>query len=287
MNKKIQKIGIIITPDMFSNKMDGLNINGPCLIKVPNFIKNPIGKYYLYFGHHCGQHIRLAYSDNIEHGYKIFEGGVLNISQIYGYDHLSSPEIIVNHETSEIELYYHCPYKHNKIDPQSTFCARSNDGINFVSDKNMCFPYPYYRQFKHNNNIIGLAMEKIQNESHTVVFYNNKTKKILKMSRHVSMFILNNTIYLLYSTVGNTPEHIQICQLLIHEDNCYTVNESSLFFPTLEYETSGKKPTQSKYGMSNGICELRDPYAYIEDTDIYILYTVGGEKGIAIAKFIT
>lgn len=41
------------------------NINGPSLIKVPSWIDNPLGKYYLYFAHHKGRHIRLAYADSL------------------------------------------------------------------------------------------------------------------------------------------------------------------------------------------------------------------------------
>ena len=36
------------------------NINGPCLIKVPKWVENPLGKYYLYFAHHKGDRIKLA-----------------------------------------------------------------------------------------------------------------------------------------------------------------------------------------------------------------------------------
>ena len=42
---------LIIQPNMLPNK-DGDNINGPSLIKVPDWVENPLGKYYLYFSHH-------------------------------------------------------------------------------------------------------------------------------------------------------------------------------------------------------------------------------------------
>jgi len=56
----------------------GSNINGPSLLKVPKWVKEPFGKYYLYFGHHQGKYIRLAYSENIEGPYKIYRPGSLN-----------------------------------------------------------------------------------------------------------------------------------------------------------------------------------------------------------------
>ena len=41
------------------------NINGPSLIKVPEWVENKLGKYYLYFPHHKGAYIRMAYADTL------------------------------------------------------------------------------------------------------------------------------------------------------------------------------------------------------------------------------
>ena len=40
-----------------------ININGPSMIRVPSWIEQPLGKYYLYFSHHKGEFIRMAYAD--------------------------------------------------------------------------------------------------------------------------------------------------------------------------------------------------------------------------------
>jgi hypothetical protein len=32
------------------------------VIRVPDWVENPLGAYYLYFAHHKGDHIRLAYA---------------------------------------------------------------------------------------------------------------------------------------------------------------------------------------------------------------------------------
>ena len=42
-----------------------VNINGPCLIKTPDWLENKLGEYYLYFAHHKGAFLRLAVADNI------------------------------------------------------------------------------------------------------------------------------------------------------------------------------------------------------------------------------
>jgi hypothetical protein len=44
--------GPIIVPNMDAHM--GSNIQGPSLIRVPDWIDNPLGKYYLYFADHRG-----------------------------------------------------------------------------------------------------------------------------------------------------------------------------------------------------------------------------------------
>ena len=53
----------IITPNLHPSL--GPNIQGPSLIRVPDWVPNPIGRYYLYFADHKGRHIRLAYANTL------------------------------------------------------------------------------------------------------------------------------------------------------------------------------------------------------------------------------
>jgi hypothetical protein len=57
------------------------NINGPSLIAVPGWVENPLGNYYLYFSHHKGDFIRLAYADKVEGPWSIYEPGALELNQ--------------------------------------------------------------------------------------------------------------------------------------------------------------------------------------------------------------
>ena len=43
----------------------GVNIQGPSLIRVPDWIENPLGRYYLYFADHKGKYIRPAYANDL------------------------------------------------------------------------------------------------------------------------------------------------------------------------------------------------------------------------------
>jgi hypothetical protein len=66
----------IIRPEMLPGS-DGANIAGPSLIRAPAWLKNPLGKYYLYFSDHKGAYIRLAYADRVEGPWKIYAPGTL------------------------------------------------------------------------------------------------------------------------------------------------------------------------------------------------------------------
>ncbi|MCY4122873.1 MAG: hypothetical protein OXG72_18340, partial [Acidobacteria bacterium] len=67
--------GPIITPDM-DGRM-GSNIAGPSLIRVPDWVENPLGRYYLYFADHRGVYIRLAYADDLAGPWTMHEPGTL------------------------------------------------------------------------------------------------------------------------------------------------------------------------------------------------------------------
>ena len=61
----------------------GVNIQGPSLIRVPDWVRDPLGKYYLYFADHKGLYIRLAYADNILGPWKIHVPGSLQLTDTH------------------------------------------------------------------------------------------------------------------------------------------------------------------------------------------------------------
>jgi hypothetical protein len=277
----MKKYGIILC----GKEINQDNINGPCLIKVPEFIINPLGKYYLYFAHHKGKYIRMAYSDNILGPYKLYEPGTLHLSDISGYDHIASPDVIIDYMNSEIIMYYHCKYNNGKT-PQSTFHAISKDGLNFFNPiNNINILHPYFRYFKFKEQEYGIAMYGLS--SSILMKKNNNTweviSKLLPKSRHTHVIVLKERIFILYSIVGDNPEHIMFCELIIHDDKIEIINNMSLIFPQYSYEHMNIKSEPSQYGAEyKEVNQLRDPYIIEEDNILYIMYTVGGEQGIAL-----
>ena len=73
----------IINQDMFlavGAEDEGENINGPSLIRIPDWIEptdraDPSAVYYLYFGHHSGDYIRMAWAADITGPWTLYKSG--------------------------------------------------------------------------------------------------------------------------------------------------------------------------------------------------------------------
>jgi len=59
--------------------------------------------------------------------------------------HIASPDLHVDHETKELRMYFHCPSKHTGV--QTSYVARSADGINFTASEERLGPF-YFRAFR-------------------------------------------------------------------------------------------------------------------------------------------
>jgi len=98
----------IVTPA--SSPTIGDNINGPSLIRVPSWVERPLGRYYLYFSHHAGKFIRLAYADRLSGPWTVHPQGTLRLEDSPRcYDHVASPDVHVADARREILMYFHCP----------------------------------------------------------------------------------------------------------------------------------------------------------------------------------
>ena len=71
--------GPIISPDLHPSI--GRNIQGPSLIRAPDWIEGRRGDYYLYFADHKGRYIRLAYADQLAGPWTIYPPGSLQLEQ--------------------------------------------------------------------------------------------------------------------------------------------------------------------------------------------------------------
>lgn len=271
----------------------GDNINGASLIRVPEWIKNPLGKYYLYFAHHRGLFIRLAYADSIFGPWKIYEPGTLQLNEVTegtGFNkHIGSPDVHIDNDKQEILMYFHSPILDTKI--QKTGLALSKDGIKFKLASDEIFGPFYFRVFYWNG--MWYSISKNNNVSGQILKSNDRkkpfipVKDIIPNMRHAAVMIRGSTLYLFHTVVGHAPESILLSTIDLSKP-CVAWEISKpieVAKPEMDYEGIQYPIEPSRFGPTSSAQQLRDPCIFEEDGKIYLLYSVAGESGIAIAEF--
>ena len=269
----------------------GENINGPSLIRVPAWIEKPLGRYYLYFSHHHGAYIRMAYADRLEGPWKIHQAGVLHMKDAPGRDHIASPDVHVDDAAKEIRMYFHQPArKQLRAKGQQTYLAVSKDGLAFTARKPE-LGHPYLRAFDYRGATYAFAkrgdVDGIFLRSRDGVAPFEEGPRCLPRVRHSALWVEGDTLFLLYTTVGDAPERIQLSTVDLSQDwNKWAPSKPRILLePETDYEGANEPLVPSTYGASEGpVRQLRDPAIFFEDGRRYLLYSVAGERGIAIAE---
>ncbi len=280
-----RRIHPIVTREMLPNNISD-NINGPSLIKVPEWIDNPLGKYYLYFAHHQGNHIRLAYSDEITGPYKLHDGGTLKLEQTPCKNHIASPDVHIDEKNKKIILYYHGDVKIG----QKTFMSVSDDGLEFISDDKVLGEF-YFRVFQYKEKFYSVAKNK--NEGGVIYESDSwdgefKPKfELIPNMRHSAVYVNGDFLFLFYTCIGDMPESIFMTK--INLKNWKVLSVEKIIEPKTQYEGANLPMRKSMPGSSTlryggMVNELRDPYVYIEKNKIFMLYSLAGEFGIGLTQ---
>jgi hypothetical protein len=285
----------IIRPEMLP-KDDGKNINGPSLIRVPAWVDRPLGKYYLYFAHHRGGYIRMAYADALEGPWKIHEPGTLKVRDLgFATNHIASPDVVADDERRELRMYFHAPFKGAG---QMTFVAVSKDGLAFTSR-----PAPlgifYFRVFRWDGWWYAMAKGgKLyrsrdglsQFEEGPNPFPGGEKRDKWADSpgpRHVAVQVRDKSLLVCYTSIGDAPERVFRCTIDLTKDwkQWRTSPAEEILKPETPYEGADLPVKRSASGPVHGRENaLRDPGLFVEDGRTYLLYSVAGESGIAIAE---
>ena len=305
----------IITPGLHPSI--GENIQGPSLIRVPDWVENPLGAYYLYFADHKGQYIRLAYADDVLGPWRIHPPGSLQIADSYfltappevtpdeaarlralpsnlGHDrlveattpHIASPDVHVDHENRRIVMYFHGLAD---VSRQLSRVATSRDGIHFAAR-----PEPLGRTY----------MRKVQHDGYTYImsmpgqFYRSRNplsgfeegpRLFNGNMRHAALLKRGDTLFVFWTQVGHVPERVLLSTIDIAGDWTMWSETSGVevLRPDFDWEGADAPLEPSVRSTAYGhVNQLRDP-AIFEDEDsgrIFLLYAVAGESGIAIAE---
>lgn len=267
----------------------GNNINGPSVIHVPEWIDNPLGAYYLYFAHHSGNYIRLAYADALQGPWMIYQPGTLHLQQAnVFYNHIASPDVHVDHENQQIRMYFHGPAKNRK--GQWTSVAFSKDGIHFTSSVEILGKF-YFRCWQWQGNWYALA--KNNNEGWGELYRSpnglspfESRGNFLKNMRHAAVAMQGNQLLIVYSRVGDAPERLLWVSVNLSKDWQYWQPGSpqELLAPEMDYEGVQHPIDSSDHGPAVAVHQLRDPALLVESGQISLFYSVAGEMGIAGAR---
>lgn len=281
----------ILTPE--SDPSIGSNLNGPSMIRVPRWVRKPLGRYYLYFASHTGTYIRMAYADRVEGPWKVYQPGVLRLEDVKPCSgHIASPDVLVDHERRQIRMYFHGPaHKDGRKLGQMSLVSLSGDGLHFTARDEILGP-SYFRVFRWGGYYYAIARggEAFRSPDGLPPF--EEGPKLFSgdpgyVVRHVAVMLDGNNLTVVYSRIGDSPESILSSHIHLTRDwNSWTPSPPKLVLASeRDYEGANLPVQVSRSGPARSpVHQLRDPAIYREGAKTYLLYSVAGESGIALAR---
>ncbi len=292
----------IVLPAMVQAR-DGENINGPSLIRVPPWVEGRLGEYYLYFAHHAGRYIRMAYADDVAGPWTVYGPGTLHIedtvcnditeSSFATYRHVASPDVHVDQASRRIRMYFHCPVyisgpkASDDSYRQVTLVATSDDGLGFKAGSEP-LGNSYFRVFQWAGQYYALGMPGIVYRSADGLsgFEEGPTLFSSDM-RHSAVTVRNGKLMVLYTMVGDNPERILFSEIALGPDwmTWRATEPTTTLAPEFDWEGADLPHEPSVRGdVMDRVRQLRDPALFETEGRAYLLYSVAGESGIAIAE---
>ena len=300
----------------------GDNANGPTVIRVPRWVQRPLGRYYMYFAHHSGQFIRLAYSDSVRGPWTVYEPGVLHVKDTAFYrpqpdpadslpglyTHIASPEIYIDEARQRLILWTHGMWTEGQRWPdrrqdalawvkehgyaQFTQAAESSDGLRFQV-KPAITKQSYLRVFPHDGRFYGMARlgQLLRASAPLDVFELGgspfRDSPYAGRVRHVTLLESNGLLHIVFSAIGDAPESILHTTVQMKGDwDAWRIGPvSKVLVPETKYECPDLPLEKSEAGeIDRPARQLRDPAFFGDEGKLYLFYTFCGEQGIAGAE---
>lgn len=281
-------LGPLIVPG--THPSIGGNINGPSLLRVPEWVERPLGKYYLYFAGHEGRFIRLAFSDRVEGPWKIHSPGVLHIrdtpfpSHLRG-SHIASPDVHVDPVGKRFIMYFHGLEAEPNV--QVTRAATSPDGLAFAAHRPV-LGLSYMRVFSLQGTNYGLAMPgQFYRSGNPLSGFRAGPRLFNANMRHAAVLVRGSRLLISWSQVGDAPERIYLSTIDVSGpwEQWQEAERIELLRPEHAWEGAGLPSEPSQRGIvSRPANQLRDPFLFEEDGRVLLVYGVAGEQGLALAE---
>lgn len=277
----------IIHPDLSPSLGD--NICGPSLVAVPKSVPNRLGAYYLYFAHHRGRFIRMAYADQIEGPWTIHEPGVLTLESAPGFtDHIASPDVHFDPAEKRFLMYFHGPSVEEEA--QLTSVAQSTDGVHFEVIPGRLGKF-YFRVWSFEGRFYALA--KNFNSGWNEIYVSEsalgpfrRSRNVLRRARHTAVFAEGSTLLIFYSRVGDRPERILLSTIDMRSpfEKWTPSSPVEILRPETPVEGADLPSLISRYGAATNVRQLRDPFFFRDGERFVLLYSLRGEAGLGAAE---
>ena len=294
----------------------GENIQGPSLIRVPDWVPDPLGRYYLYFADHKGHYIRLAYADDLLGPWSIHVPGSLQIEDSHflveppevtpemvaeweerrglklSHDiqkeitatHIASPDVHVDDENQRIVMYFHGL---EDVGRQISRVASSVDGIGFDAQP-QSLGRTYMRIFQYGGMTYSLAMPgQFYRSADGFTDFEEGPLLFNPDMRHSAVLLRGDTLWVFWTQVGEAPERILLSSSDLSGDWMDSTESEpvEVLRPERDWEGANAPLEPSVRSTAYGhVNQVRDPAIYEEDGRVFLLYAVAGESGIAIAE---
>ena len=294
----------------------GENIQGPSLIKVPDWVEEPLGAYYVYFADHKGRYIRLAYADDLLGPWRVHPPGSLQIGDSHFLTappevapdeaerlrtaraatlshnrffeattpHIASPDVHVDDATRRIVMYFHGL---EGVSRQVTRVATSADGIHFQAEPEV-LGRTYMRVFRYDGYTYAMSMPgQFYRSRDPLGGFEEGPRLFNPNMRHAALLRRGDTLMVFWTEVEEVPELVKLSTIDLsgHWMGWTETPGMEVLRPEHDWEGADAplEPSvrSTAYGQVN---QLRDPAIFEEDGRVFLLYAVAGESGIAIAE---
>ena len=180
-------------------------------------------------------------------------------------------------------MYYHGP----TTGGQKTRLALSKDGIRFTARPEILGEF-YWRVFRWGGYYYALAMPGFFYRSKDGLSGFEKGPVLFTEDmRHSAVKLDGDRLSVFYSNVGDCPERILLSVVGVSPDwmEWKATEPTVVLEPEMDYEGADLPVEPSIRGWAEQrVRQLRDPAVYREEDKTYLLYSVAGEHGIAIAE---
>ena len=302
----------------------GPNIQGPSLVRIPDWLEGALGRYYLYFADHKGAYIRLAHADALTGPFTVHPPGSLQLADSHfpteppetppgalekvrrwaeetglalphGLEeeltapHIASPDVHVDEANRRFVMYFHGL---EAFGYQQTRVATSVDGIHYAARREL-LGKTYWRAFRDGDTTYALAMPGQLYRSREALpgfalsGFEPGACLFEPDMRHAALLVRDRTLHVFWTRVGDVPERIFVSTIDLSRpfEDWVESDPVEVLRPERAFEGAAAPLVPSMRSTAYGkVNQLRDPAIFEDEGRVYLLYAVAGESGIALAE---